>query len=138
MVKTPAELLAEISVLRALTDEDINRRVDERIQQWVEADTVKRLNEIAYAQIGQAALSILHVKNIDVPRLNSKQDPVTGGPAEENIDILRMSVIEYITMGCDFNTLIQAIRKSPTLQSEWDRFCMMLRLTEGADDGQAE
>ena len=37
---------------------------------------------------------------------------------------------KYVRMGKDFDTLMTHIKKDVMLQSEWKRFCIMLRLAE--------
>ena len=85
----------------------------------------------AQAKIGEAAQSALHNKNVVISPIiphgmNTFPVTVDQDAVTEVID----ATITYITMGRDFEIILQAIKDNPTLKSEWDRFCMMLRLAE--------
>jgi hypothetical protein len=72
------------------------------------------------ADIGRAAIIALRAKGLQLPS--------DGGPGAVAL------VGKYIKMGKDFDTLMDAIKRDHALQSDWERFCMMLKLSEGNDE----
>lgn len=69
------------------------------------------------ADIGRTVISAMRQKGVLVP--------IDGGPTVPAL------AARYLRMGKDFDILMSAIKSDPTLQSEWERFCMSLRLVEG-------
>lgn len=45
-------------------------------------------------------------------------------------DKFQAALLELLTMGCDFRTLLQAIQDNELVKSQWDRLMMSLRMIE--------
>jgi hypothetical protein len=106
------------------TEQETQARIDVALknarQQW-EASTA---SQQGLADIGRSVLNELRHKGTAVPYvIDEKQGSMFAKIASK-----------YIRMGKDFDTLMTAVKRDFTLNSEWERFCMMLRLAEGSDD----
>ena len=87
---------------------------------------------LAHQKISEAFISVLHNKNVVVPSLhfNSNTVDILDEPNEETVlEIVNMAVT-YASMGRDFEVFLQAIKDNPTLNDEWERFMVLLRMVE--------
>jgi hypothetical protein len=75
-------------------------------------------DERGFGEIGRAVMRTLRQKGVPVGN-----SPVPGSGTDK-------LAAKYAAMGKDFDTLMEAIKGDVFLESEWDRFCMMLRLAE--------
>ncbi len=133
-----------------MTQEQIFEREQAIEERWLEQfreqeEVLRKLWEsrdpmrTAQAKIGEAAQSTLHNKGVVIPSLYN-QSQVNGNVSINNTslpDIDDNAVIEvvdatitYITMGRDFEIILQAIKENPTLMSQWEQFLMMLRMSQ--------
>ena len=88
----------------------------------------------AQAKIGEAAQSALHAKGVVIPSLyqQSGSSGTISYPTIDDNAVVEVvdATVTYITMGRDFEIILQAIKDNPSLKSEWENFMMMLRLAE--------
>ena len=87
---------------------------------------------LAHQKISEAFISVLHNKNVVVPSLHfdSNTVDILDEPNEETVlEIVNMAVT-YASMGRDFEVFLQAIKDNPTLNDEWERFMVLLRMVE--------
>lgn len=117
------------------------RQQEDRLRERIEAQQPLKF---AHAKIGEAARATLRTKGVVISDLYSHTqvaviaNAVTNATVNASMqlpDIDDNAVIEsvdatvtYITMGRDFEVILQAIKDNPTLMSEWERFMLMLRM----------
>lgn len=102
-------------------------------EQRIEMEAVFRKRQAfddAYVRIAQAVLSELHNQGVVIPTLYTQAALEKGEPDEEVVTQLMDHALHYTTEGRNFEILKQAIMGNETLKSEWERFCMFLRLAE--------
>ena len=108
------------------------REQEERLRERIEAQQPLKF---AHAKIGEAARATLRTKGVVLSNLyqqqtaNANAAPTLLPEIDDNAVIESVdATVTYITMGRDFEVILQAIRDNPTLMSEWDRFMLMLRM----------
>lgn len=69
----------------------------------------------------------MHLYGKEIPSLYGSK---TGEPEPETVTELNDFVQKYMSMGLDFEKIINVVNTNPTLKSEWDRFCVFLRLAQ--------
>jgi hypothetical protein len=122
------ERRADIRDQLAELEKDINAQWTARFSDFMEQQPIELMYLKAGHGIMQEACSLLHSRDIDVPSLYStgNGDP----PDEQTIMDISHIINHYLTVGTDFAKIMNVVHENPTLKSEWDRFCMFLRLAQ--------
>ena len=71
---------------------------------------------IAQARVGEAVDAVLNSRSIL--------------PQNVTNDVIIETSVKYISMGLDFEIILNAIKDNPILMSEWERFMVMLRMAQ--------
>lgn len=99
-------------------EKQIQERLDEQRKALTESYEAKMVHERKFGDIGRTVLRALKNKGVNLTPVSS---PLPGTD---------QVCARYATMGKDFDTLMEAVKRDVMLKSEWDRFCMMLRLAQ--------
>ena len=106
-------------------EEQFQQRLNEQREAITKSFEAKIEYERKFAEIGRTVIRALKNKGTN---LCPGSLPVAGTD---------QVCARYATMGKDFDTLMEAVKRDVMLKSEWDRFCMMLRLAqEDNTDGE--
>ena len=102
----------------------------------IERIEARQPRKIAMAKIGEGALMTLDAKGVVLPSIYIQQPAnAAGNVVRDEIDNDAVTEIEaiastYITMGRDFEIILQAIKDNPLLMSEWERFMLSLKMAQ--------
>lgn len=88
----------------------------------------------AHVKIAEAAQSELHNKGIPIPTLlaYSQGAPPYPPPTIDESALTQVmdATAKYITMGADFETILNAIKGNDMLKGQWEKFMVMLRMVQ--------
>ena len=98
----------------------LQSQIDAQIEEKLAQQEVRFQNRLAeekgFADVGRAVLNALRSRDGSLPYV-----PAAG------MDRL---AAKYALMGKDFDTLMEAVKADVMLTSEWERFAMMLRMSQ--------
>lgn len=121
MPGTPLERAVKVASQRLQSEFD--DRIKAREAQLTETYERQLSDERAFGNVGRKVMRGLKDKGVNLPSIPT--------PGTDQI------CARYARTGKDFDTLMDAVKNDVMLKSEWDRFCMMLRLAqEDNTDGE--
>jgi hypothetical protein len=97
-------------------DKEIDVALAKQHKEITDRFHVRLADERKFGDIGRTVVRALRSKGVNLP--------ASPTPGTDKI------CSRYAQMGKDFDTLMEAVKKDVILKSEWDRFCMVLRLSQ--------
>lgn len=102
-----------------ITEQEADRRVEAERKKLVDHYEARLKNQEGLVQIGSAAIAAMNSRGsmFNSMRLNSN-----------DTSLISRLCTKYVTMGKDFEVIVDSVKHNTLIRSEWDRFCGFLRL----------
>lgn len=102
-----------------ITEQEADKRVEAERNRLMGYYEAKLKSQAELAQIGAAAVAAMNERGsrFNASRIN---------PADTNL--ISKLCTKYVTMGKDFEVIVNSVKHNTLIRSEWDRFCGFLRL----------
>ena len=99
-----------------ITEQEADKRVENERNRLVTYYEAKLKSQAELAQIGAAAISAMNERG-------SRFSTTRMNPADTNL--ISKLCTKYVTMGKDFEVIVNSVKHNTLIRSEWDRCCVI-------------